>query len=93
LNGGNFLEILNIIEKHDEIDKDRLQTGPRNPVYASATIQNILLNLLGNKLREMICNGAKSTGVYSVIVDESKDISKSVALRYVDDEAIVQEHF
>ena len=91
------MEILNIIAKHDEIVKDRLQTGPRNAIYTSATIQNTLLNLLGNKLREMICNGAKSAGVYSVIVDESKDISKreqlSVALRYVDDEAIVQEHF
>ena len=46
--------------------------------------------MLGNKVREMICNSAKAASVYSVLVDESKDISKkeqlSVALRYVDDE-------
>ena len=53
--------------------------------------------MLGNKVREMVCNNAKAASVYSVLVDESKDISKkeqlSVALRYVDDEAVVQEHF
>ena len=45
----------------------------------------------------MICNGVKGVSVYSVLVDESKDISKkeqlSVAFRYVDDEAVVQEYF
>ena len=97
LNKGSFLEILNIVARHDIIVKDRLQTGPRNVVYTSAEIQNTLLNLLGNKVRETICNGAKAASVYSVLVDESKDISRkeqlSVALRYVDDEAVVQEHF
>ena len=42
-------------------------------------------------------HGDKAASVYSVLIDESKDISKkerlSVALRYVDDEAVVQEHF
>ena len=42
-------------------------------------------------------HGDKAASVYSVLVDKSKDISikeqLSVALRYVDDEAVVQEHF
>ena len=72
------LQILNIIPRHDiiarhdKIVKDRLQAGPRNAVYISATI----LNMLGNKVREMICNSAKAASVYSVLVDESKDINK-----------------
>ena len=40
--------------------------------------------------------GDKAASVYSVLVDKSKDISKkeqlSIALRYVDDEAVVQEY-
>ena len=95
-NKGNFLEILNVIARHDKIVKDRLQAGPRNAVYISAQIQNTILNMLGNKVREMICTGAKIASVYSVLVDESKDNSKkeqlSGALRYVDDKAVVQEH-
>ena len=41
--------------------------------YISAQIQCMLLNLLENKVREI---GAKAANAYSVLVDESKDISK-----------------
>ena len=41
-NKGNFLEILDIIARHDKIVKDRLQAGPRNAVYISPQIQNTL---------------------------------------------------
>ena len=45
----------------------------------------------------MVCNGAKEVGVFTVLVDETKDVSKkeqmSISLRYIDDKAITHEHF
>ena len=44
----------------------------------------------------MVCNGAKEAGVFTVLVDETKDVSKkeqmSISLRYVDDKAITHDH-
>lgn len=44
-NKGNFLEILDVIARHNKIVKDRLQAGPRNAVYTSAQIHNTILNI------------------------------------------------
>lgn len=55
INRGNFLEILNLVAAHDPIVQQRLQEGPRNAVYTSAEIQDILLHIMGEMAREKIC--------------------------------------
>ena len=39
-NKGNFLEILSLVAKHDEVVKSRLNFFPRNAQYTSPKIQN-----------------------------------------------------
>ena len=72
-NRGNFLEILALVASHDPIIQQRLQQGPRNAVYTSAEIQNTPLHIMGEMVREKICQEVKDAGVYSVLADESKD--------------------
>ena len=86
-NHGNFLTILQFVSRHDEIVYKRLEEGPSNAKYVSPQIQNELLDLMGKMVRESIGAKVRNAGVYAIMADESKDISKveqlSIALRYV----------
>ena len=97
LNRGNFLEVLHLIAKHDKVVEERLQCGPRNAAYTSPEIQNSLLNILGNMVRRTICSDVRDAGVFSLLADETKDCSKqeqlAIVLRYVDNKAVIHEHF
>ena len=98
MNRGNFLEILHLIAEHDPIIKHRIEHGPRNATYTSPEIQNILLNIMANLVKDQICNAVKQAGVYSILADESKDCSKTeqlaIVLKYVNINTATQhEHF
>jgi hypothetical protein len=99
LNKGNFLEILNVIAKHDKVIEDKLLHGPQNAKYTSATIQNDIIGVMANQVRRSICNSIKKAGYYySVMADETKDLSKqeqmSIALRFLDcDTSEIKERF
>ena len=45
MNWGNFLEIQNLVAKHDPVLKDQLKNGPKNANYTSPDIQNSLIVL------------------------------------------------
>ncbi len=96
-NRGNLLEILILMAKHDSVVAARLLDGPRNAIYTSSLIQNQILDILGNMVRKVVCIGAKEAGVFTILVDGTKDLSKkeqlSINLRYVDDQAFIREHF
>ena len=96
-NRGNFLEILKIVAKHDKIVEDKMVSGPRNATYTSAGIQNSILKILGDIVRNIVCNGVIEAGMFSLLVDETKDLSKkeqvSIVLRYVDSKGMLHEHF
>ena len=96
-NRGNFLEILELVADHDTVVKDKLKIGPRNAVYTSPNIQNSLINILGDMVRNVVCSGVEEAGFFSLLADETKDCSKreqmSIVLRYVDDAAVIHEHF
>ena len=85
-NRGNFLEILELVASHDELVKDKLKNGPRNAIYTSPNIQNCLINILGDMVRSVICDGVRDAGFFSLLADETKDCSKreqmSIVLRY-----------
>lgn len=98
LNRGNFLEILNLIASHDEIIKERLTHGPRNAIYTSPIIQNELLHIMGEMVQSIICCKIHDAGLFSILVDEAKDISKKEQLTFVlrcidPKEATIHEYF
>ena len=83
-NRGNFLEILEIIARHDPIVKSRLDHGCR--YYTSPAIQNELLQIQAELIHGDICSEVREARFYSVMADESRDLSKheqiSITLRY-----------
>lgn len=88
INRGNFLEILSLLSKYDDIVRDRLEKGPRNAIYTSHGIQNTIINIMATIVRNKICD----------CVHETKDISKneqmSISIRYLDpDSHSIKERF
>jgi len=82
-NRGNFIEILKLISSHDEIVKEKLTSGPRNAVYTSPIIQNELLHIMGEMVQDIICCKIREAGLFSILVDESKDISRKEQVTFV----------
>ena len=93
-NRGNFLAILNHTAKHDQILRAHLQNGKRNQQYTSKTLQNEVIGVTGNCLREKLVHSLVSTKdtdskYFSVIADEVTDRYSnqevlSLCLRFVD---------
>lgn len=61
---------------HDPIVNDRLFHGPRNAKYTSHTIQNNILGIMASLVRKQICLSVQKARFYSLMVDETKDLSK-----------------
>ena len=85
-NRGNFLEILTLATELDgTID---LSASPQNALYTSPDIQNELLHVIGNRIRRMIASEVKKSTYFSILSDETKDLSKqeqvTLVIRYVD---------
>ena len=88
-NEGNFRELLKLLaERGDEVLKKHLETSAGNAKYTSNTIQNDLIQCLGSKLQDAILDRIRSSGVYSVMFDETTDLSHTnimcFLVRYVD---------
>jgi hypothetical protein len=83
---GNFLQILNLLAKHDAIIAKKMLHGPQNARYTSKDIQNELIAVMADLVRDQIVDEVKESGYFSICVDESKDISKkeqiALVLRY-----------
>ena len=97
-NRGNFLKILHVVGAHDSLVEQRLFSGPRNAIYTSAEIQNALLNIMGEMVRRRICSYVRDAGVYSIMADETKDVSRveqmAIVVRYVSiADACIHERF
>lgn len=84
-NKGNFLTILDEIAKHDHLIKKRLNASG-NAKYTSPQIQNEVLEGLAGMVQSEIISEVKESEVFSVIVDETKDLKKkeqiSLVVRY-----------
>lgn len=85
-NRGNFLEILNLVAKHDKIVYSRLN-GPGNAKYTHSSVQNAILTIIEELIVKDIKEEITEAKYYSIIADESKDLSKkeqlTLVLRYV----------
>ena len=75
-NKGNFREILSTVANHDPLVKRRL-TSINNAKYTSKIIQNEVLGCLAEKVCSEIIEEVKNSEVFSIMADETKDVSKS----------------
>ena len=57
-------------------------------MYVSPDIQNALLNVMGNIIRKKIVSAVQDATYFSILADETKDLSKqeqmAIVIRYVD---------
>ena len=52
-NKGNFIAILRLLASGNDTLDDHLKTGPRNAKYISKTIQNQILEIAADQIREL----------------------------------------
>jgi len=86
---GVFYDLLNFrIESGDEILKDHFLSNAGNAKYSSHRIQNELITLCGKILKEEIVCEANAANAFSIIADESADISGveqlTIVIRFLD---------
>lgn len=85
LNRGNFIEMMNTIGLFDDIVKNKIN-GPKNARYLHHSIQVEIIHIMANMILNRISSEVKESVYFSVMADETKDISKteqfSVVVRY-----------
>lgn len=82
-NPGNVRQILELVAVHDPIVKKRLEGGPKNAKYTCPEIQNEIISILAEMIRTEIVNEVKEAKFFSIIVDETKDVSKTEQLSLI----------
>ena len=88
--GGNFHALLQFrIAAGDEVLKEHLKTAQQNAIYTSKTIQNEIIVICGDLLRNKILKEVREAQFFSVIADEATDVANdeqlSISVRYVND--------
>ena len=89
-NHGNFLALLQFrVQSGDKVLSDHMKSAGGNATYTSKTIQNELIEICGDNIRDKILAKIRQARYYSVIADEATDVSNdeqlSISIRYVDD--------
>ncbi|CAF1263221.1 unnamed protein product [Adineta ricciae] len=87
-NRGNFLEILHWAAKTDPIVQSIFEDSTSNATYLSHDIQNELIHIMGNQIREKVSSMVNGC-MYALMADECRDISGhqqlSIVIRFVRD--------
>ena len=89
-NEGNFRELLRfrVLAGDNDLAK-QLESSSKNATYISKTTQNELIRTIGDNIQQSILSNVKRAQFYSVIFDETTDVSKteqlSLTIRYVHD--------
>jgi hypothetical protein len=97
----NFIALINYRAETDQILATHLQNSPPNARYLSPTVQNELIDICGRQLQQDIISECNSANCFSVIADETTDVSTTeqiyLCVRYVgvdsDEEMCVKESF
>ncbi|CAN6581607.1 unnamed protein product [Malus baccata var. baccata] len=97
-NRGNYLELLQFLADHDEKIKEVvLENASGNLKLIAPSIQKDIVNSCAFKTIKAIMKEVKESKFFSIMVDESHDISTkeqmAVILRYVDNKGQVIERF
>ena len=89
INTGNFRSLVVLQSRSNNIVRQRLTSGPKNASWLGHDMQNTLIQLLADAVRKMIHDEISGAQYFTLIADETKDISKSeqlsVVLRYIHD--------
>ena len=90
-NHGNFLSLLHFrVDSGDTVLGDHLAKASRNATYTSSVIQNQIIDVVSNQVRDKIIRKVKAAKWFSVIADEVTDVSNkeilSLNVRYWDNE-------
>ena len=89
-NKGNFLAILHLISEYDVSLREHLDTAMRNATGTSKTVQNEIINVIGNYIRRKATAPLQNeNAVFSIIADEVTDKYAnqeilSICLRFLD---------
>lgn len=85
---GNFLTQVNLLAKYDSVMKELIMRPKGTINYLSPTIQNELIQQLGNTLQELLISKINGSPFFTLIADTTQDISKidqmSLIIRYVE---------
>ena len=96
-NHGNFHALLKFrVDAGDTILGEHLSTAARNATYTSSVIQNEIIAVLADHIRDQIIAKVRAARWFTVVADEVTDAANeeqlNLVLRYVDpDELIVRE--
>ena len=86
-NEGNFVELVRFRAETDPVLAQHLAKSPRNARYTYKTIQNELVEVIGECIRNDIQADVKRAKFYSVIADKVTDTANkeelSISLRFV----------
>lgn len=98
INHGNFWALMDFrVDAGDKVLANHLATAKHNATYTSGNIQNQLINVIGDHIRDQIIHQVKQSPLFSVIADEVTDSSNreqlSLVLRYIDSNGHIQEDF
>ncbi|XP_033228982.1 uncharacterized protein LOC117180599 [Belonocnema kinseyi] len=77
-NNGNFSKLVELISKFDTVISEhllRIKDGRTQQHYLGKDIQNEIIHLLANKIKQTILNIVKNAKYYSIIVDCTSDVS------------------
>ncbi|XP_050379601.1 uncharacterized protein LOC126796928 [Argentina anserina] len=96
-NAGNFQQVRKSYARMtNDDDKAILESGRGNAKYTCPIIQKQLLNILGNRVRQMIREEV-GNAKFCILVDEAVDVSGkeqiSIVLRFVDRCGLIRERF
>ena len=86
-NEGNFTAIIRLLAKSNPGLKDHLEHGPQNARYTSKTIQNEVIAVMANLIRDYFCQCLEKCPHFSLIADETTSHGReilSVCLRFLD---------
>ena len=97
-NRGNFRELLDFCAAAgDEHLQDHLKSRQGNAMYSSKTIQNQLIEVIGDQVRSRIIDSVQASRYFSILCDKVTDVSGmeqlSLVLRFVDQSNSIREEF
>ncbi len=89
LNPGNFKCLITLLSRHCPEVKHRLQEHRRSATWLAPSFQNEIISFLSSKVLHLIKQELHEAKYFTVLADETKDVSKreqlSIAFRYVYD--------
>uniref|UniRef100_A0A1X7SZA6 Uncharacterized protein n=1 Tax=Amphimedon queenslandica TaxID=400682 RepID=A0A1X7SZA6_AMPQE len=82
-NEGNFRALIVLLSRNNDTIRQKLTLGPRNATWLGHDIQNSLISLLADEVRAMTKKEVQSAQFYTVMANETKEISKLEQLSLV----------